>query len=184
MGQVNRNINYLTAVDGITPWERLRITRNFLGDRRMALKTAELSLEKAEATIDKNSFEWREYEIMRPLTLSNIEDCKREIAFLESLEAELQVLAEQERIPGKTDEEMYEINFAKETIQVMVLEAKAQYAAVGHLSPELMQRLLRNQAALGAVVETGILNESVLTLADKSLEKIETERLPLLPSEV
>ena len=46
MSQQNHNVNYLYTVDGITVWERLRVTRNFLLDRQTALKIAGLPPEE------------------------------------------------------------------------------------------------------------------------------------------
>lgn len=64
MSQVNHNYSYVYEIDGNTPWERLRIVRNFITDRTKALALAEQTLATTE------------------------QDRKYQSAIIESLEAE------------------------------------------------------------------------------------------------
>lgn len=48
MSQVNHNYSYVYEIDGNTPWERLRIVRNFITDRTKALALAEQTLATTE----------------------------------------------------------------------------------------------------------------------------------------
>jgi hypothetical protein len=176
MSQLNRNLNYLTVVDGNTPWEKLRVIRNFLEDRRMALALGELGLEKAEATIDKDSWEWKEHQIRLPQALGNLEDARREIKFLEDVEARLIPMAEADRIEGKTDEEMYELNFPRESAESLALEAQAEIAAVGHISVGTMKQIICNKYAVNRAIELELLAPAALQIAAKFP--------PLLPAEI
>lgn len=54
MSQVNHNYSYVFEIDGHTPWERLRVVRNFITDRRKALALAELA---QTSTKNKRSYQ-------------------------------------------------------------------------------------------------------------------------------
>jgi len=172
MSQMNRNVNYLHTVDGNTVWERLRVIRNFIADRKLAVSVSELNLEKTKAkkahyetnkdtySIDE-TYELREILLFEPQQKGNLEDAKRELDFLTKLEAELSEEAEVTRIPGKTDEEMYEINYFEELVQIHLLEIKSQLLAVGVLSPEMMRTLIKNKPSLDRAIKIGLLDERV-----------------------
>ncbi len=162
MSQVNRNLSYLTVVDGETPWERLRVIRNFLEDREQADKLAALGLEKAEA-LDKDSFEYREHLIMLPQMLGNIDDCKREIIFLKELEAKLIPMAEAVRVEGFTDEAMYEYNYTAEFNAMMALEVRSELMATGFISKPTMRSLLQNPNAMTHVITLGLIPKEAAT---------------------
>jgi len=159
MAQVNHNYDYLTVVDGQTVWERLRVIRSFLTERRQALKIANLGKEKFEATKDTMD-EWdrREAEIMNENQDSLIQDCVDEIAFLEDFESKLAEEAEKERVVGKSDREMYEINFPKESRVRLVNRTKSEMLSVGHITPETMSMIMRDTSVLPALVEAKILS--------------------------
>lgn len=155
MSQQNHNVNYLVTVDGITVWERLRVIRNFLEDREIALEITELSMTKE---LDE------EQQIMKRQVLRNIEDCKREIKFLKDLEAKLAVEAEKTRVEGKSDEEMYEINFYEELIQQQLLTVQSEVLTIGRVSTETMKSLIKNPSAMKRVIESGLIGFDENTL--------------------
>lgn len=165
MSRVNRNANYIFDIDGETVWERLRVIRNFLQDRRLALQIAELNNEKAEA-LSKESFEYREYMIMKPQQDEIIQDCKDEIFFLEEFEARLIEEAEKVRLPNTTDREMYELNFALEHKIKLVKKAQSEFLSMGRLPPDTIISLGRNKEAAKACVTLGILSENALQLPE------------------
>ena len=167
MAQQNHNAAYLTVVDGITVWERLRVIRNFLTDRRTALKLAEMSQRKnSEKLSDPEVDKWEkeEIEIYQEQSEQLIKEAKAEIGFLEKLEAELAREAEKTRVDGKSDDEMYEINYFEELVQIQLLEVQSEMMAVGHISPNTMKTLIKNPYTMERVVELGILNEQILGL--------------------
>lgn len=189
MSQVNHNYSYIFEVDGHTVWERLRIIRNFLTERRKALALAELNQSNTEekisrftgriafteAQLDEHSglegelsyFELEEklhalkYEraqlVIETSDLPDLtQDCRDEIDFLETFEARLMVEAEKERVPGKTDREMYEINFPKEGRTRLFKKATAEIAAHGRLSPDTIHYLRKDQVVLQQIVDVRI----------------------------
>lgn len=178
MSQVNHNYSYVYEVDGHTVWERLRVIRNFLADRRKALKLARLSQEKFLATLEgMDEWERREAEIMNEDQEELIQDCVDEIKFLETFEAELAEMAERERISGKTDREMYELNYANEARTRLAFQANSEVISVGHVTPETMRMVLRDTQAVQLLLEQGVLNEEAIPLLERS-----TPRLALVNS--
>lgn len=173
MSQVNRNYDYLIKVDGLTVWERLRVIRNFLTDRKQALAVAQLHKRKWEATKDSmDQWEREEQEILNSNRDSLIQDCIDEIEFLEVFERRLSEEAEKERIPGKTDREMYEINFAKESQERAILKVKSELYSIGHISPSTMEHVIKDRSVLGRLVDEGVLKEDILKVLSSNQPKM------------
>ena len=165
MAQLNRNAVYLTIIDGLTTWEKLKNIRSFLEGRKQALALSEL---QQTLPPPSNAYDRAEYDIYQPQALDLLDDCKNEVDFLEKLEAELDIEAEKTRIKGKTDKEMYEINYFEELTQVHTLQAQSELMAVGHVSPETMKLLIRNPRSLDRCISIGLLNPEIKTLANAS----------------
>lgn len=166
MSRVNHNAQYIYDLEGETPWEKLRVVRHQLKQRKLAYELAKLSKEKAETTLDKGSFEYKEYLIGKEQYEENVQDCINEIAFLTEFEAALAVEAEKTRIPNKTDDEMYEINFFDELKLRLVKQAQSQILSCGRLSEETARRILKNKSALQLCIEQGLLGEAALQIAN------------------
>ena len=165
MAQSNHNASYLTVVDGITIWERLRVIRNFLQDRRIAVRLAKLNNEKQQEKIDcglLDKWEIKEIEIYKEQTDANLKNAEDEIKFLEQLESKLAEQAELTRIQGKSDDEMYEINYFEELVQVQLLKAQSEIMSSGQISPDTMKTLLLNPRTFHSAVEVGLLPEQIL----------------------
>ena len=165
MSRLNRNANYIYVVDGETVWERLRVIRTFLEDRRNALAINELNQEKIDK-LDKDSFEYREYLITKPQQDKILDECREEIKFLEDFEAKLAAEAEKQRIPGKTDDEMYELNFFEEMRVRLVKDAQSEMISIGQISPQRMKALLSHKPALEPCVQLGMLAKEILPQAN------------------
>ena len=174
MARVNHNVNYMYDVDGETVWEKLRVIRGMLDDRRRAHAIGLLTKEQAEKKFenDKESFEYKKWLVERDFNDSLLQDCANEIKFLEAFESFLAAEAEKTRIPGKTDDEMYEINYFHEMEVRLVRRAQAQIMTAGVLNEELTLRLMKNRNALDLCIQQGL-------LTDKMIEVIDT---PLLPA--
>lgn len=173
MAQVNHNYAYVRDVDGQTVWERLRVIRNFLTDRRKALKVTLLSKEKFEVqkeTMDK--WERKEAEILNEDQDELIQDCIDEIAFLEEFEALLMIEAEKERVPGKTDREMYEINWVKESRVRLLEEVRAQVISLGHVNTETMKTLMREPEVVGESIRLGLIRPEAVNMISESNPKL------------
>lgn len=171
MAQVNHNVAYLTVVDGITIWERLRVIRNFLTDRKIAYNLTLMNSEKTQEEIDSGTLDkWKvkEQEIYREQTNQLIKDVVAEISFLEKLEAELATKAEETRIDGKSDDEMYEINYFEELIQKNILQVQSEMMAHGSISADTMKTLLKDPFSMKRVVELNFLSQDALLVANSS----------------
>lgn len=171
MARVNHNAQYIYDVDGETIWEKLRSIRIMLDDRRRALELSLIGIDESKSK-EKDEFEKRREAIEMPFQLSLIEDCKNEIKFLEEFESYLAVEAEKTRIAGKTDDEMYEINFFHELEVRLVRKAQAQIASCGRIQDDLLLRLMKNKGALNICVQQGLLTADIQNFIDT----------PLLPS--
>lgn len=182
MAQVNRNRAHVLDTDGHTPWEKLRVCRTFLLDRRQALKIARLHKEKFEATKDSmDEWERREAEILNSNQDELIQDCIDEIAFLEEFEKTLMELAEPQRIPGKTDREMYELNFPNEVKARTMLTIQCELLTQGTISKETAATLIKDSSLMNMAIENGFLlngqgfTKEQLALARESIEKAKPE---------
>lgn len=183
MSQVNRNAAYLFDIDGNTVWERLRVIRGFLDDRQRALATSNLDMEKSEKEAKEHgedSYEYKKFLIEKPFRLDLIDDCEREIEFLTDVEARLAAEAEKTRISGKSDKDMYELNFFEEHTNRLVTDAQAEIVANGRLSTNTVKMLFRNKAAMNRTLEMGLLSEEVLKLQAPVDQGIDTTNTALL----
>lgn len=171
MSRVNHNVNYMYDVDGETVWEKLRTIRGMLDDRRRALATGSLKKQNDEEKFkdDNESYEYKKWVINRDFNNSLLEDCANEVKFLEAFESFLAEEAEKTRILGKTDDEMYEINYFHEMEVRLVRRAQAQIMTRGVLDEELMLRLMKNKNALNLCIEQGLISDKVVDVIDNPL---------------
>jgi hypothetical protein len=156
-------------VDGETVWEKLRTIRIHLDDRKRAYELAILAREKIP---EAGSYEYKQYLINKEFEEGLVQDCANEVKFLTEFEAYLSAEAEKTRLTGKTDDEMYELNFFHELEVRLVRKAQAQIASSGRIDEELMLRLMKNKSALRICVQQGLLAQDIFTFVDT----------PLLPS--
>ena len=172
MSRQNHNANYIFDTDGETVWEKLRVIRNMLDDRKLALAISELNVEENESK-DKTTFEYKKYLLYKPQQEKLIQECRDEIQFLEEFEEYLAKEAEKTRILGKTDEEMYEINFFEELKVRLVRRAQAQIISSGRIETETLSRILKNKEALQICIESNMLTSDVLNFTNvASMPKI------------
>ncbi len=162
--QTNHNAAYFFSVDGLTPWEKLRVIRNFLTQHKQNVAIARVSVEESDYKLEqlddsKDSYFIREKaKLGRPETMDAITKCDAEIKFLEDLVGKLVDLTEPTRIEGKTDEEMYEINYYDELTAIIVRKAHCDVLASGRISPNVMQDVLRCPPAMKMLGDQNILN--------------------------
>jgi len=170
MSRVNHNAQYIYDVDGETVWEKLRVIRNQLEDRKIALALVNLNSEENRKKItDKDSYEYKKYLIYKDQSEKLIQDCVNEVEFLTQFEAVLAAEAEKTRIPEKTDDEMYEINFFEELALRLVGSAQAQMLASGRMQEETIRRVLKNKQALQMCVDRGFLSPNAIQIAGPNL---------------
>lgn len=159
---MNHNSAYVYSVDGVTVWERLRVIRNFLVDRKKALALAEISLEEINEKIteETNKFEKKRLELELPELIENIQYAKEEVEFLLKMEKELASVAEESRIEGKTDHEMYEINHFYEHEIRLADKAKSELLAEARIRPDTIRELSQCPKALLIVEESGLIQNA------------------------
>ena len=167
MAQLNRNASYMTVIDGLTTWERLKTVREFLMSRRIAKEDNE-SLTSGEGT----------YKDLQNKQL--FEELDNEIAFLEGLEADLLEEAEKTRIPGKTDSEMYEINYFEELTAIHILQVQSEVIAMGAITSETAKTILRNPRTLARIKELQLLPPTVIQVMELSSAQNAEYQVPQL----
>lgn len=171
MARQNHNANYLFDVDGETIWEKLRVIKGLLLDKQISLKLLELN-EEENVNLDKSTINYKKYIIYKDLNDGIKQDAINEIKFLTEFEEYLTDEAEKTRIDGKTDDEMYEINYFEEMRVRLVRRAQAQVISNGRINEELLLRLMKNRSAMDTCIQQGLLTQDVLAFANT----------PLLPS--
>jgi hypothetical protein len=112
-----------------------------------------LILEKQAELLELESFQ-REQKINFALN-------RDEIACLQRLLAELYVIAEPTRIPGYTDEQMYEANAANEFTHVVGREILAEVIANGRPSPAKLHNAMSNPHTFRALQEVGLIPKEI-----------------------
>ena len=172
MSRINHNAQYIYDFEGETVWEKLRVVRNQLKDRKIAYELTKLSQEKFEQIQDKDSFEFKKQKIYVEQIAENLQDCKNEIQFLTDFEFALAIEAEKTRILGKTDDEMYEINFFDELKLRLVTQAQSQILSFGRLNEETARRILKNKPALQMCISQGLLSENALQIANVNVSAL------------
>lgn len=212
MSQVNHNYSYVFEIDGHTPWERLRVVRNFMSDRRKALALTELAqtsaknkrgyqltdvidrheeialmqvihnddfgvtptdsngkleairsirkIRKLEADLQElhDEIERTEIELQDHVALT--QDCRDEVAFLEVFESKLVKVCEKTRVAGKSDREMYEINFPEEARTRLFLRCVNEQLSHGTLTSDTLHYLRRDPEVVTRLLERKILTRS------------------------
>lgn len=172
--QVNHNAAYEFVVDGITVWDRLRVIRTFISSNKMNVEMAKLGMEEEEYKLSKlddtkeSDFIRRRHDITKVEALDAIKKAEDELKFLYKLEKDLVEKAEPTRIKGKTDDEMYEINYYHELTAKYVRKAHSEIIAIGHLTPATVELLMQCPSAMTELVSQDILNgNQILKLTNK-----------------
>jgi transcription elongation GreA/GreB family factor len=126
--QVNSQYAYINLINGETVWERLRIVRNFIEDRKIAkkLQTTQdkkrlgflAKIDEAKSLSEKifAEVELEEFDAHKEQQEDGYKKLDDELAFLLKYESELAKIAEETRVLDKTDDEMYQINMGTEVI--------------------------------------------------------------------
>lgn len=197
----NSNFAYINLINGETVWERLRNVRNFLEGRiaaKAGFKAQELRREALEAKIEEaletnlksavleakvNLIEFMAHQAAQQ---DGYNQLLEEIEFLTKYEVELSQAAEQYRIEGKTDHEMYQLNMPYEVylrnIKKIQAEKTALTMGISQATAEEAMRipLLKKQmlatATLMCIPKT---EENALMIEDLQKEAINFENIPL-----
>lgn len=195
--KLNTEFNYRYQVMGETPWEKIKQLRNFLEGRERAAvleKVGELKYKAKIAELDhaKNSnalphvifnleAELLEFESGLPAVKEAYELNRQEIVILKKLLQELYDIAEPTRIPGYTDEEMFEENAANEFTAMIGKEIQAEIIANGRPSPAKLRNAMSNPHTFYALQKIGFIpKEAVLLEGNADPLKIELRPAPTI----
>jgi len=169
----NSEFNYRYQVIGDTPWEKIKTLQGFLEGRVRAAALEEVGNLKNQAKVSKlkhlqNGGNGLEHEILElkaeileaqsheATAKEAFELNTKEIEILKGLLDELYVIAEPTRIPGYSDEEMWEANQANEFTVSIGREIQAEMIANGRPSPAKLKNAMSNPHTWNALKKIGL----------------------------
>ena len=172
--KLNTEFNYRYQVIGDTPWEKIKTLKGFLEGRIRAAVLEEVGALKDQAKVAKlkylqNGGQGLEHEILQlkaeilegeshqPAAKEAFELNQKEIKILKKLLKELYVIAEPTRIPGYSDEEMWEANQANEFTVNIGREIQAEMLANGRPSPAKLRNAMSNPHTWNALKGVGLI---------------------------
>ena len=171
--KLNTEFNYRYQVIGDTAWEKIKTLQGFLEGRVRAAALEEVGklrdqskLLKLKRLISEDALEedilLLKAEIMEnESTKATAEEAfelnRKEIEILNKLLKELYVIAEPTRIPGYSDEEMYEANAANEFTVNIGREIQAEMIANGRPSPAKLKNAMSNPYTWNALKSIGLI---------------------------
>lgn len=178
--KLNSEFNYRYQVIGETPWEKIKTLQGFLEGRVRAAALEQVSDLKYQSKKSKlawmevnNSPEHEILELRAELIemeshlvtqAEAFELNRQEIVILENLLAEYYEIAEPTRIPGYTDEQMFEVNAANEFTATIGKEIYAEILATGRPSPAKLRNAMSNPATWQALQGLGLIPQDAFML--------------------
>ena len=186
--KLNSEFNYRYQVIGETPWEKIKTLKGFLEGRVRAAaleKEADLKHQALVLEIEHliridalphvilvKQAELLELESHLPAQTEAFQLNREEIEMLKRLLAELYEIAE--RIPGYTDEQMFEANAANEFTVTIGKDIQAEIIANGRPSPAKLRNAMSNPHTFAALKHCGLIPpEAVMLEGSNSALRIE-----------
>jgi hypothetical protein len=182
--KLNSEFNYRYQVIGDTPWEKIKTLKGFLEGRRRAAcmepisakrrLARELELQHAK---DNNALPHvilnLESEILEAQAVDNEqaeawELNRQEIRCIEKLLEELYEIAEPTRIPGYSDQDMFEANAAYEFTIMIGKEIQAEIIANGRPSPARLKNAMSNPYTFETLKRVGLIPQDAVLLDSDS----------------
>jgi hypothetical protein len=180
---LNTEFNYRYQVIGNTPWEKLKTLKGFLVGRKRAAALEEVSELKYQAKLQElrhlteiNALphiilnlkaEIVELESFRDDQAHAFDLNRNEIKILEKLIAELYVELEPTRIPGYSDDQMFEENAGYEFTVNVMREIQSEMIAHGRPSPAKLLNAMSNPQSLAALKSIGVVPQETFLLGTK-----------------
>ena len=178
--KLNSEFNYRYQVLGNTPWEKIKILKGFLEGRVRAVALEEVSHLKHEAKLAELEYlkatgapKHEQLTLQAELveTASHMvvideayELNRQEIIILNGLLAECFEIAEPTRIPGYSDEQMFEANAANEFTVSTLREMQSEIVAMGQPLAATVLHVMSNPHTLSAAIQSGLIPAHALTL--------------------
>ena len=169
---LNSEFNYRYQVIGSTPWEKIKTLKGFLEGRKRAEALEKVAELKHRAKLEELKHLKQIAALPHViLTLeaelieleSTLEDTahafalnKQEIVIIKKLLAELYEIAEPTRIPGYTDDQMFEANANNEFTVTVGREIQAEIIANGRPSPAKLLNAMSNPQTLESLKLVGL----------------------------
>lgn len=198
---LNSEFNYKYQVIGSTPWEKLKTLKGFLVGRKRAAVLERCADLKYKAKLEEYKHLLTvpalphillnlEAEIIE--LESHLEDQKHafelnktEIKILENLIAELYKICEPTRIPGFTDDQMFEANANLEFTVTVGRELQSEILAYGRPSPAKLLNAMSNPKTMQMLMSVGLIPQGAVLLETSKdgnnvvLPAIKGEQVPL-----
>ena len=186
--KLNSEFNYRYQVIGETPWEKIKTLKGFLEGRIRAAALEKVADLKHQALVLEiqhliridalphvilvKQAELLELESHRVIQAEAFELNREEIEMLKRLLAELYEIAE--RIPGYTDEQMFEANAANEFTVTIGKDIQSEIIANGRPSPAKLRNAMSNPHTFAALKGCGLIPpEAVMLEGSNSALRIE-----------
>ena len=176
----NSEFNYRYQVIGQTPWEKIKTLQGFLegrvraavleevGDLKNQAKVAKLKRLESEGGLEEDILtlkaEIMEAESFKATEKEAFKLNNKEIEILNKLLEELYVIAEPTRIPGYSDEEMWEANQANEFTVNIAKEIQAEMIANGRPSAAKIGNAMSNPHTWNALKSIGLVPQETKIL--------------------
>jgi len=176
----NSEFNYRYQVIGQTPWEKIKTLQGFLegrvrasaleevGDLKNQAKVAKLKRLESEGGLEEDILtlkaEILEAKSHEATAKEAFELNTKEIEILKGLLDELYVIAEPTRIPGYSDEEMWEANQANEFTVNIAKEIQAEMIANGRPSAAKIGNAMSNPHTWNALKSIGLVPQETKIL--------------------
>jgi hypothetical protein len=178
--KLNTEFNYRYLVQGETIWEKIKTLKGFLEGRIRAAVLEEVSIKKNRAKVEKLKWlkdtgaplheileleaEITEVESFIPSQGAAFELNREEIAMLERLLAEAYSIAEPTRVPGYSDEQMFEANAEAEYTRTIAKEIPAELIANGRPSPAKIRNAMSCPATFRKLQEIGLIPKETILI--------------------
>lgn len=172
--KMNSEFNYKTQIVGETPWERIKTLKGFLNGRTKALAMEPISKLRIKAMEEKLKHlqefgpKWEamelECELMEvKVSSEDMEEAydltRKEIDFIKKYMAELYEMAEPTRIPGYTDDEMFEVNAENEFATWVIRQIQSELIANGRFSASKLRNAMSSKLAINGLKSLKLLPE-------------------------
>lgn len=179
---LNTEFNYRYLVEGETIWAKIKTLQGFLEGRVRAACLERVSELKHQAKVAQlkhlRETDAPEHEVLTveaelleldshtPAVTEAFELNRGEIELIKRLLAEAYTVAEPTRIPGYTDQQMFEANAANEFTAMMAKEIQAEVIANGRPSPAKIRNAMRFPATWQTLQKMGLVPNDVLVFGD------------------
>ena len=185
---LNSEFNYRYQVIGSTPWEKIKTLKGFLEGRKRAEALEKVAELKHRAKLEELKHLKQIAALPHViLTLeaelieleSTLEDTahafalnKQELVIIRKLLAELYEIAEPTRIPGYTDDQMFEANANNEFTVTIGREIQAEIIANGRPSPAKLLNAMSNPQTLESLKLIGLVPKETILLEKSDIDEI------------